>query len=162
MCVYTHTHTHIHIYIQSSAAHQKIHFLLIWQKNKHNSDSFTPDSYCCIACGQFLLDSLRERRSGSLTNGQVLHVLKLLAAHRPKVPSIRKCRGIQWHYCAAFSPRGLIQLQRETAVVHPTVTTGLPSSCWGAAARSPRPSDGLTRWCKATRGQPHESPSHCT
>ena len=59
-----------------------ITFLLIWQKNTYNFDSFTLDGYFCVGCCHFFfnLTNPREKRSVPLT--QVLNILKTPVAHQ--------------------------------------------------------------------------------
>ena len=39
----------------------------------------------------FLFDNTREKRSVSLNNSQVLHVLKILVAHQLKITTVALC-----------------------------------------------------------------------
>ena len=55
-------------------------------KNRYNFDSFTLDSYCCVGCC-LLFDSLMVKRPVPLTS-QLLHGLKLLAAHGLKIAAL--------------------------------------------------------------------------
>ena len=52
---------------------------------KYNFDSFTPDGYYCVGCCHFLLTIWGKRRQCPWLNSQILHALKILAAHWLKI-----------------------------------------------------------------------------
>ena len=67
----------------NSTAHHKKHFSNLTKKNRYNSDSFTLVSSCYVGwCHFFFFEDLRKKRSVPLTKYRVLHVLKILEAHR--------------------------------------------------------------------------------
>ena len=65
-------------------------YIFFWSDKiyRYNFAVFVPDGYCCVGCCHFLkFDNLREHRSVYLTS-QVLHVLKIIAAHGLKIAAV--------------------------------------------------------------------------